>query len=227
MSKNPCIPIFLICLLSLLVVSGCSGPEEPPKKTAPIAKKMIPKPQAAPEKDVPAPAKPEPSQQASEPGDAAASDKPESASPALEEAKAAEAETAQSSDDSIALELYNPAGKVDPFAPLFKEEQIVTPTEGIVKKRQRRAHLTPLEKVDLSQLTLLGTILAPSGNRAMVADTDGKGYVVTKGTYIGMSSGRVVDILRDRIVVEEEVENILGKLSLRKRELKLQKPPGE
>jgi len=225
MSKNPCIPIFLICLLSLLVVAGCGGPEEPPKTPAPIAKKMIPKPNAAPGKD--APAMPAPGQQAAAPGEAGTADKPESTSPALEGAETANAETAQSSDDSIALELYNPAGKIDPFAPLFKEEQIVTPDEGPVKKRQRRAHLTPLEKVDLSQLTLLGTILAPSGNRAMVADTDGKGYVVTQGTYIGMSSGRVMEILRDRIVVEEEVENILGKLSLRKRELKLQKPPGE
>jgi len=60
-----------------------------------------------------------------------------------------------------------------------------------------------------------------------VADTSGKGYVVTVGTYIGMASGRVVEIIRDRIIVEEEVENILGKISLRKRELKLQKETGD
>lgn len=138
----------------------------------------------------------------------------------------ADGQVAKPDDADAALDLYNPAGKINPFAPLFEKEHVVAAAKR-TKKKQRRGHLTPLEKVDLSQLTLLGTIMASSGNRAMVADSSGKGYVVKTGAYIGMSSGRVIEILQDRIIVEEEVENILGKISLRKRELKLQKPLGE
>jgi len=125
------------------------------------------------------------------------------------------------------IDFYDPEGKIDPFASLFQEEESSALKVSRSYKKRRRGHLTPLEKVDLSQLKLLGIILAKSGNRALVADTSEKGYVVTVGTYIGMSSGRVVEIIRDRVIVEEEVENILGKISLRKRELKLQKLTGD
>jgi type IV pilus assembly protein PilP len=66
-----------------------------------------------------------------------------------------------------------------------------------------------------------------NGNAALVEDASGKGFIVKKGTYIGINSGSVVQIAKDRIVVEEEIETLLGELSLQKRELKLQKPPGE
>lgn len=86
---------------------------------------------------------------------------------------------------------------------------------------------TPIEKVDLSQLKLVGIIFASGGNKALVEDASGKGFVIKKGTSIGIKSGRVIKILKGRVVVEEEAESILGKTSLVKRELKLQKPPGE
>ncbi len=186
------------------------GAEEKPKSTQPAVA-----PQGAPSADA-APSKPE-TQPAT---------KIDEKAPAQPQAETPKEETAAAENKPVS-ELYNPAGKIDPFMPLFKEEQAVTEEVSSPVKKQRRSHLTPLEKVDLSQLSLMGTILAKSGNRAMIADSGGKGYVVTVGTYMGMSSGRVVEILKDRIVVEEEVENILGKTSLQKRELKILKPLGE
>jgi type IV pilus assembly protein PilP len=121
---------------------------------------------------------------------------------------------------------YDPTGKIDPFAPIFKE----TPPaeeESAEKKIIRRRPLTPLEKIDLSQLKLVGVVRAESGNRAMVEDATGKGYVVTKGSYVGIYGGRVVEIEKDRAFIEEEVEDIFGKISVTRKELKLQKPPGE
>jgi type IV pilus assembly protein PilP len=61
----------------------------------------------------------------------------------------------------------------------------------------------------------------------LVQETSGKGYVVTKGTYIGTNSGKIVQILKDRIIIEEESEDIYGKVSIIKKPLKLQKTPGE
>jgi len=84
-----------------------------------------------------------------------------------------------------------------------------------------------LEKVDLSQLKLVAIVRAESGNRALVQDATGKGYVLNLGTYIGIHSGIVKEIQKDKVIVEEEVEDIYGKESLREREMVLQKPLGE
>ncbi len=122
-------------------------------------------------------------------------------------------------------DLYNPETKLDPFEPLFRKEPASIAVRK--KKSKRRSPLTPLEKMDLSQLKLSGIILAPSGNKALVQEASGKGYVVKKGTYIGIYSGKIVEILEDQIIVEEEAEDIYGKVSIVKKSLKLQKPPGE
>ena len=201
--------VCIICVFSLIAL-GCGKKEEAEKKPGQVAKKIIPKAKTDKQKKAAA------SKTAGDKG----------AGPLASTGKTGDTAKSLDSEAKDELELYNPEGRIDPFAPLFKREQVVT-TVVKEKKKKRPGHLTPLEKVDLSQLKLLGTILAPSGNRAMVTDASGKGYVVTVGTYMGIASGRVVDILRDRVIVEEEVENIMGKISLRKRELKLQKPPGE
>jgi hypothetical protein len=62
---------------------------------------------------------------------------------------------------------------------------------------------TPLQKADLSQLKLTGIIRASSGNRAMVEEASGRGYVIEKGAFIGINCGRVAQILKDRIIVDE------------------------
>jgi type IV pilus assembly protein PilP len=81
--------------------------------------------------------------------------------------------------------------------------------------------------VDLSQLKLVGIIRAQSGNRALVQEASGKGYIVTKGTYIGIRCGRVSEIEKDKVIVEEEDIDFSGEITTRTRELKLQRPPGE
>ena len=118
---------------------------------------------------------------------------------------------------------YDAIGKIDPFEPLFSEK----PVSVKKKKDKKRIPRTPLERIDLSQLKLVGIILASSGNRALVEESSGKGYVIKKGTYIGVNSGKVVKIKKEKVVVEEEFEDVFGKSKLRQREIKLPKPPGE
>lgn len=123
---------------------------------------------------------------------------------------------------------YDPEGKIDPFAPIFKQSTPETVAKkGPKKKREKRVPQTPLERLSLGQLTLVGVIRMPGGNRAIVQEASGKGYVVKNGTYIGTDAGRVIDIEANRVVIEEEVENVLGDVITRKQELKLQKPLGE
>ncbi|SCY70469.1 pilus assembly protein PilP [Desulfoluna spongiiphila] len=126
---------------------------------------------------------------------------------------------------------YDPAGRVDPFEPVFARgssgTQAVEGESRPTVRQTRISRLTPLEKLDIGQLKLVGIVSMPGRSMAMVEETGGKGYVVRKGTYMGVNSGQVVEIARDRVVIEEEVENFLGKIVVRTRELKLQKPLGE
>ena len=51
----------------------------------------------------------------------------------------------------------------------------------------------------------------PRGNKALVEEADGKGYVVSMGTYVGNNGGRVT-----RAVIEEilRLEDIAGHFCL-------------
>jgi type IV pilus assembly protein PilP len=218
--------ILPICFFFLLI--GCDQKAEPPPKAKKITQKIIvakkeaSKPQQAKITEIP---KPGPIQETAEPIPKVA---PEVSTGTVDVAK--EKQVASVSTTTIKIEppkisdLYNPEGKLDPFAPLIKEKPVNLPVNQ--KKAVRRKPLTPLEKLDLSQLKLVAILRAQSGNRALVEEDSGKGYVINKGTYIGTHSGKVAEILSDRIIVEEEEEDIYGKISVRKREIKL-KPPGE
>jgi type IV pilus assembly protein PilP len=133
-------------------------------------------------------------------------------------------QTAMAKASAASRPIYNPKGKLDPFEPLFREKPEVA---DVKKKRKKRIPRTPLEKIDLSQLKLVGIILASSGNKALVEESNGKGYVIKKGTYVGTNAGKVVQIEKDKVIVAEEYEDVLGNVTLRNKELKLPKPPGE
>jgi len=136
--------------------------------------------------------------------------------------------TAESTIDDLSNKdkEFDPTGKLNPFLPFFSDE-----SEKIAEKtdnqKRKREPLTPLEKIDIAQLRLTAITRTPSGNIALVEEANGKGYVLNEGTYIGLNSGKVINVLSDKVVIEEEIENIFGKVSIQERELKLQKPTGE
>ncbi len=130
------------------------------------------------------------------------------------------------------LAAYDPDERTNPFVPLFREEPEKKETEpkltakpGIPEPPPRRK--TPLEKLDLEQLKLVGVIQSQTGDKALVEEASGKGYIITRGTYIGIHSGRVVDIKKDRIIVEEKDEDAFGNVTIRTRELKFDRPSGD
>jgi type IV pilus assembly protein PilP len=200
--------VSLICFLPLLWGWGCEKPSESPQKSKQITKKIV-----FEKKDV-----------------QKATATPKGTTPAVttnskQKLVAEKSTTTPKTKKTEISDLYNPEGKLDPFEPLFKKEPVSLAVGK--KKITRRKPLTPLERINLSQLSLVGIIRSPSGNRALVQEATGKGYVVKKGTYIGTNSGKIVQILKDRVIIEEESEDIYGKVSIVKKPLKLQKPPGE
>ena len=113
---------------------------------------------------------------------------------------------------------YSRKGRIDPFEPFLREAEFIT---APASKFTRRVPRTPLEKIDLSQLKLTAVLRTSTKIRALVQEVSGKGYVVNEGTYVGNKGGQVSKILKDRIKVEEKYLDVLGKISVREREMKL------
>ena len=115
---------------------------------------------------------------------------------------------------------YSAAGKTNPFLPLIQGGAAAKEEE---KKPERE--LTPLEKLDLSQLQLVAIVGSAGEGEdfAMVQEASGKGYIVQKGTYIGTNSGIVTRIGKEKIIIEESYTDFKGEDKNRKREMKLQK----
>lgn len=97
---------------------------------------------------------------------------------------------------------YDPVGKTDPFKPFL---QVAS-----VRGSSRNTPLTPLEKYEISQLKLVAIISTPEGNIALIEDSVGKGYFLKKGTGIGKNDGKVTKILKDKVIIEETYQDILG-----------------
>jgi len=233
------IQLFRIVMLFYLIgvvfgVAGCSQPVPPQMKPEVVRKKITEKPEAV--KPIPIPIQtqiptPVTTAAVSQPQPAPASMKLPSA-PAggtdADQQKTPDTEAPKPvAGETLPISIaYNPTGKIDPFVPLLKDDP-VKPVQPEKVKREKREPMTPLERVDLSQLKLTAIIRTPSGLKAMVEEATGKGYIVGVGTYMGIHSGKVVNILKDRVVVEEEVEDALGNVANRNSELKFQKPSGD
>ncbi len=96
---------------------------------------------------------------------------------------------------------YVGIGKRDPFRPFTLDlPEFHTQTEP----------LTPLQKFELGQLKLAGTVLGIAPAAAMVEDSSGMGYIVTVGTPIGRNDGVVTKIETGKIVVEERGFDFYG-----------------
>ena len=110
---------------------------------------------------------------------------------------------------------YNPMGKPDPFRPFIGREM------GARKKIQKDLSPSPLLKDDIDQFRLVGISGDEQIRRAIVQDAKGKVYPLQTGTYIGMKKGRVLEILADRVIVEENSEARAGKMRNNKITMKL------
>ncbi len=89
----------------------------------------------------------------------------------------------------------------DPFRPMTLKTKVAA---------QSRENLSPLERLDLGQLKIVGIVWDVKEPRAMIEDSAGLGYTVKVGTPIGSNGGRVKVIRQDQIIVEEYYEDAYG-----------------
>ena len=230
------------CLIfSVFLIMGCGEEAESPQAPKAVRQKIVraEKNQTKVQKAGPTKVQQAMKETAQSPADVVKTEKPKRAAAAPEEAQPSAPKIPETGQKTAPREIAaltqvdldraerETQGKIDPFTPLFRDEPVKTEKIETATEVKQRIPLTPLEKIDLGQLKLVAIVQAPSGDKALVEEATGKGYIVTKGTYIGVHSGRIIDILKDMIIVEEEVQDVLGKVTISRRELKLQKPPGE
>ncbi len=119
---------------------------------------------------------------------------------------------------------YSPAGKPDPFRPFFRTATSARRVPAKTAKKSKKATKcsTPLECMDVGQLTLVGIVREGNGQAiAMAQDASGIGYTLKPGMRIGFQKGKIVAIEREKVIVREQVEDIKGKLQYRDRILYL------
>lgn len=92
-------------------------------------------------------------------------------------------------------------GSRDPFRPMTLRPRVDS---------RPRENLSPLERLELSQLKLVGIVWDIKEPRAMVEDSTGLGYTIRVGTAIGNNNGKVKAIRRNEVVIEESFLDVAG-----------------
>jgi len=111
------------------------------------------------------------------------------------------ASIAQMTDGSYS---YNPAGKPDPFRPFVEIETKKVETKKEAKDEKKDvSSIFPLQRVGTENFRVVGIAGDEFRRVAIVEDSSKKFYPLFKGTHIGTRSGRVIDIMTDRVIVEE------------------------
>ncbi len=118
--------------------------------------------------------------------------------------------------------VYNPIGKPDPFRPFM--EMAPSPKKKIAPMT---LPISPLQRASINELRLVGVSSDDNHRIAMVQDVKGRAYPIFLGTYIGQNGGRVVEILPDRIIIEERTKAADKKAKAKRLTMKLRKDEGE
>jgi Tfp pilus assembly protein PilP len=122
--------------------------------------------------------------------------------------------------------VFRPEGKPDPFRPFVRP---APPEESFRAQVPTRA-LTPLERVEATQLRVIGIVWAvdrPDQALAMVEMPDGKGFVLRPGVGVGRYGGKVLRITANEVIIEEHGLDIAGREQVREVILKLHPSEGD
>jgi type IV pilus assembly protein PilP len=99
---------------------------------------------------------------------------------------------------------YNPSGKPDPFRPLV--EAVVKLQDIDVKKqiaKKAEASMFPLQRAETEKYRVVGIAGDKDHRVAIAEDAAKKFYPLFIGTHIGLYNGKVIEIMADRVIVEE------------------------
>ena len=106
---------------------------------------------------------------------------------------------------------YDPKSRRDPFQSMVQR----------IKIAKRQSEMPPLQRVEISDMKLLGIIWGGYGYYGLIQTPDGKGYTVKEGMLLGTHDGTIKSISENRILVSEPMTEVTGKKSTREVEILL------
>ncbi len=106
---------------------------------------------------------------------------------------------------------YDPKSRRDPFQSLTK----------MIKSASLQSQMPPLQRVQISDMKLLGIMWGGYGYYGLVQTPDGKGYTVKEGMLLGTNNGIIKTITDKAIIVSEPTVDIAGRKSTKEVELLL------
>jgi len=96
---------------------------------------------------------------------------------------------------------YHPLGKPDPFKPFIVVETVEKKKSD--EKKTQASSIFPLQREETEKYRVVGIAGDQERRVAIVEDAAKKFYPLYKGTRIGVNNGKVMEILNDRVIVEE------------------------
>jgi len=98
--------------------------------------------------------------------------------------------------------IFYPIKAFDPFAPFIAPE-----TSNVNEEEPKTAPLTPLQRMSLGELEkgLKAITWGQLGEKAVIEDSTGRGYIVVVGTPAGDHSGVIKEISKDHLVIQQEI----------------------
>jgi type IV pilus assembly protein PilP len=103
---------------------------------------------------------------------------------------------------------YNPLGKPDPFKPFIETvDKKKTPAKTTTAQKEKPLSIFPLQRAEADKYKVVGIVGNEDQRIAVAEDAAKKHYPLLVGTRIGLHNGKVVEILADRVIVEEYDNN--------------------
>jgi len=124
--------------------------------------------------------------------------------------------TVQKEEPKVEKEIYvyDPQGRRDPFTSLI---QVVKP------KAQRKKGASPIENFDVDEIKLIAIAWDNNQYYALVTMPDKKSYTIRKGMTLGLNNGKVINITKDSVFIQEQIKDYKGQPKSKDTILKLRK----
>ena len=110
--------------------------------------------------------------------------------------------------------VYDPKGRRDPFTSLVQVTKV---------KAQRKPGASPIENYDVDEIKLIAIAWDSKQYYAMITLPDKKSYTIRKGMTLGLNNGKVKEITKDYVFIEEQVKDYKGQYKTKDTTLKLRK----
>jgi len=108
---------------------------------------------------------------------------------------------------------YKPSMNADPFRP-FVEIEVATKKK---EEKKDSSSIFPLQRVATEKFRVVGIAGDQMRRVAIVEDTAKKFYPLFTGTHIGLHNGKVIEIMADRVIVEETESKKANRIILKLR----------